>query len=135
VNRQDALNANWQYFVVEGHGPSMRGGDWPNNCAYRGVDGAKCAIGCIIPDELYHPGIDSLSILGLSDTDVTAIMVSHSPELRPIQEFLEPCGLPFLQELQLVHDNNYKLRGQEFTDAYRHDLILLALMFDLTTPE
>src|SRR5687768_12272381 len=29
-----------------------------HNCVYRAPDGKKCAVGCLIPDELYQRGMD-----------------------------------------------------------------------------
>jgi hypothetical protein len=28
-------------------------------CAYRGCDGLMCAIGCLIPDDVYNPNMDA----------------------------------------------------------------------------
>lgn len=28
-------------------------------CAYRGTDGRKCAVGCLIPDSTYTPGLEA----------------------------------------------------------------------------
>ena len=32
-----------------------------SGCAYRGANGTKCALGILIPDELYHPDMEGLS--------------------------------------------------------------------------
>jgi hypothetical protein len=37
-------------------------------CAYRGADGAKCAVGVLIPDELYNDMMEGRTIWGLLDT-------------------------------------------------------------------
>lgn len=34
-------------------------------CSYRGENGLKCAIGCLIPDNLYHPKLEGRSILSI----------------------------------------------------------------------
>lgn len=31
-------------------------------CAYRGVHGAKCAIGCLIPDDIYDPIFEGMGV-------------------------------------------------------------------------
>ena len=33
-------------------------------CAYRGEGGTACAVGCLIPDELYDPRIESCTTRG-----------------------------------------------------------------------
>lgn len=40
------------------------GGDY---CAYRGVGGLMCAVGCLIPDELYIIGIENLPVVSLDE--------------------------------------------------------------------
>lgn len=57
-------------------------------CAYRGQNGLSCAVGCLIPDDAYHQGLEGLTATAKSIQD----------------------GLPFsvnvdlLQRLQDVHD-------------------------------
>lgn len=33
-------------------------------CLYRGADGRKCAVGCLIPDELYTPAVEGEAVDG-----------------------------------------------------------------------
>ena len=40
---------------------SRDGGD----CAYRGADNTKCAVGAIMPDAAYWPGVEGLPVRGL----------------------------------------------------------------------
>ena len=63
-------------------------------CAYRSVDGLKCAIGCLIPDEQYIPEMESLRIGGIVRKNWL------SPELE--QEFIQNINL--ISDLQIVHD-------------------------------
>lgn len=35
------------------------------SCAYRGVDNTKCAIGCLIEDDEYHPSFEGIGVEGL----------------------------------------------------------------------
>ena len=47
---------------------------WPTGdfrCKYRGPDGTKCAVGVLIPDEVYDPDMEGHSIVGLFDPDAT----------------------------------------------------------------
>lgn len=33
-----------------------------SSCRYRSPDGARCAVGCLIPDDIYNPGIEGRSV-------------------------------------------------------------------------
>lgn len=64
-------------------------------CAYRGPDGLKCAIGCLIPDDVYTPRMEGQAV---------GAIVARFPDVR---RALRPgaVGLNFLTELQEAHDN------------------------------
>lgn len=56
MTNQDAFTTVWQHFIVEKNPPSyVQDTKEPDGiqCMYRGNDGAKCAFGIFIPDELY----------------------------------------------------------------------------------
>ena len=59
-------------------------------CVYRTPDGLKCAIGCLIPNELYTPEIE-----GYSATKCQVVHVLLKVGISCIA---------FLNELQIVHD-------------------------------
>ena len=61
-------------------------------CAYRGVNGDKCAIGCLIKDEYYHEKIEGLDI----GTFLVRDAVAKSGCL---------AELGILSDLQSMHDN------------------------------
>lgn len=64
---------------------------WSHSCAYRGDDGAKCAVGHLIPDEHYTPEIEGSGV--------------SCPYMQPV---LEALGLsahrPLLSAMQGAHD-------------------------------
>lgn len=64
------------------------------SCAYRGDKGRKCAIGCLIPDDLYTSAIEGLVLNELYS------------EFDPILQALgyTIADIPFLVELQQIHD-------------------------------
>ena len=64
-------------------------------CAYRGTDGLKCAIGCLIPDKLYFASLEG--------NDVQQLAYEH-PEVFPNIEFT-PEIISMLYELQIIHDS------------------------------
>jgi hypothetical protein len=65
-------------------------------CAYRGADGRKCAIGCLIDDEHYAPELEGNSPLETS----VATAVAQSLGIEP----LRPAECRFLEKLQSAHD-------------------------------
>ena len=62
------------------------------NCMYRGKNNMKCAVGCLIPDNLYDPKFEGRILVG-----------------RPsLVNLLEGLGhnIELLSELQYVHDKD-----------------------------
>jgi hypothetical protein len=73
-----------------------------DSCMYRSQDGLKCAVGCLIPDDLYRPTIEYIHIRTLldklpaiySEADITTLAKAGISE--------EHIGL--LSALQSIHD-------------------------------
>lgn len=86
------------------------------SCAYRGQNGTKCAIGCLIPDEHYDPIIERASMTTIGTTDTKWISkisrvssVAAGPER--LADILNDLEIPvaahaLLGELQTLHDQN-----------------------------
>lgn len=70
-------------------------------CAYRGVDGTKCAVGCLIADRDYSPDFEGKSILRVELANTSVI-------LAKLRKALAKAGvlnsLPLLVDLQDLHD-------------------------------
>ena len=62
-------------------------------CFYRGPNGTSCAIGCLLPDEIYRPEMEKKSVVHL---------VEEFPETKTFIPDLE-----LAEDLQLHHDHNY----------------------------
>ena len=108
-------------------------------CSYRGVsdDGVptKCAIGALIPDELYHPNLEGRSLtvfLSIFRTRVFQDLID--PQEYPHQyagltalfaEWSEPETADFLCDLQRVHDvgAHSQFEARAYTFAREHGLI------------
>ena len=74
-------------------------------CLYHGPKNTKCAVGCLIPDELYLPEFDttnSASVLGIT---------MHYPKNVP-SYFKD--NLRLLGDLQRLHDNSDVLECNTF---------------------
>lgn len=61
-------------------------------CAYRSPDGKKCAGGCLIPDELYHPAME------------TKIFRNVCFNFGRVKAHIGADNIGFVQELQDIHD-------------------------------
>lgn len=93
-------------------------------CMYRSPNGDKCAIGCLIPDELYNKDIEGLSVFHDEVSDI----------LKKIYPDATEKDLTFLSVLQDMHDdldhdktNNYEnfrplLHEAMQENAYRWNL-------------
>jgi hypothetical protein len=60
TREQEAFDKVWRHFVTDGAPPSILIGK-SVRCRYRGDGGAKCAVGVLIPDEEYEPGMEGHS--------------------------------------------------------------------------
>ena len=68
----------------EDHGEYM-------TCLYYGPDGLKCAVGALIPENMYNPRMEGEGV----DTDIIKNALDYSEEQKRL-----------LQELQCVHDEH-----------------------------
>lgn len=84
-----------------------------NVCTYKSKDGLKCAVGCLIPDELYND-----TMIGAVDT-----LFNDHPAVK---EYLGGCNMELLYELQIAHDTNY---GNDF--GLEDKLMKIADNYDL----
>lgn len=70
-------------------------------CAYRGVDGAACAVGCLLADDEYDPGMENNSVMELADLFGTTGMFRN----LALPERLIPHA-KMLEALQDLHDRS-----------------------------
>ena len=67
-------------------------------CLYRTPDGMRCAVGCLIPDELYDPRMDDPYLFSTAIESV----INEFPQLCSLFSNVRPILLIKLQE---VHDS------------------------------
>lgn len=85
-----------------------------SGCRYRGPDGLKCAVGCLITDEYYHPGIEGLTVDSL--------------------DFFEKSDIKLLEDLQCVHDCAHTgILGLFTLENLKLDLQKVAMKHNLST--
>lgn len=126
MNKQEALDKNWEWFVSQGHERSYvdewdEDGDGYEGCAYRGENGCRCAVGCLIPDDRYCPGMEKYRITH------AWIQGHHLEDLFPA--YL----VDFLSTLQVAHDT-YGPSWGDFTAYMERRLRTIAKEHDLTIP-
>jgi hypothetical protein len=88
-------------------------------CKYRMTDGRSCAVGCLIPDELYTSDMEESS--------------TTEPGIRACLEQMYPEGYDsdLLCALQACHDNLLSKNG---LGVWAVDMRRLALAYDLIVP-
>jgi hypothetical protein len=86
-------------------------------CKFRTPEGLKCAVGCLIPDEVYDPSME--------DESVESLIYAHDA-----LDFLNPNAL-FLLKLQSAHDRE-PLEDQTWMDAVILRLRKIAEKYNLS---
>lgn len=76
-----------------------------NRCVYRGSDGLRCAIGCLIPDEQYSPALESWSA-HMKDVKAAAGITDAQEELAAA--------------LQHIHDDYERTPVDEWESRLNH---------------
>jgi hypothetical protein len=115
ISKQETFNLVYRGLAAQGFQQSKA----PVNavmfvCAYRGIEGRKCAVGLIITDQEYGPDMECLPVATLWDRGLSSLM--------PHDRFL-------LRDLQNAHDIG------ENPDMMKALLQAVAAKHDLTVPE
>ena len=84
-------------------------------CAYRGDRGLMCAIGCLIPDERYHPKLENRTVW---DREVASAILGPETRIADCREEIYTQ----MNELQEIHDDNHPVfwrkKLEEFAQRY-----------------
>lgn len=75
-------------------------------CAYRGDNGVSCALGCLIPDDVYSPAMEGRGIPIVTET------LRVNDDYAVLHDALMASGLgpetwDLLRELQMIHDSDH----------------------------
>jgi hypothetical protein len=87
-------------------------------CLYRSSDGLKCAVGALIPDELYRPSMEGEPSYGL-----------FVPGLYSLPDWLRELPEGMLRGFQVIHDNWHNWSS---TNQMRDQLVWLADRYGLS---
>lgn len=102
-------------------GPSMRETE-PELCAYRGANGAKCAIGHFIPDSAYDPAFD---VVGGGVRSAIRNLPQFGMALTGEGvDVSDPEVVEFLEQIQMAHDN--ATDAGDFMAVFNQSMRLLA---------
>lgn len=109
ITAQQILDANFQWFIIEQHPPSM--GKGSDSCVYRGPNGLKCGIGLVLPDELY---VERMDLEGMNSTIAQVL-----GEYPGVAEFFDGVPVQFLTDIQHAHDfSSDKRTLNEFREEF-----------------
>ena len=112
MTKQEIFDKVARHLLVQ-NAQSMFAND-SNLCTYRGGGGRMCAVGCLIPDELYHEGLEGMGVFQVQGTLEAA--------LGPV----DVTGLDMLHDLQTLHD-------QECPEDWPEGLREIAVSYGLSS--
>ena len=128
MTEQEIFDTVLAHLREQGEAATSAGG----SCRYRGANGTACAIGCLIPDELYDPMIEGLGVGRIIEAVVPEYRQDQTQELLPvfarIKNHIGAEHLPLLHELQEAHDMDLYISG---LDAWEEEMHRIACAFDL----
>lgn len=118
MNKQEIFDTVYEALMKQGKA-SIRNGI----CQYRGPGGTKCAIGHLIPDDLYDPSIESLTFHSLPEY-ITDHIVGDDEDYKTKNQLL--------YRLQRAHDQYLNFYGiKEWKESMKD----IAYEFNLHFPE
>lgn len=136
----DKLQARRQYWFDHVVSNLIRQGkqsiDGDNGCAYRSEDGSRCAIGWLIPDEVYYTGFE-----GMSATDLIVSYWDRIIDVEGIRCFVSVTtssfnnthvDAPILSDLQNAHDQmGWATKSERWLEIFIHDARAIAIKYGL----
>jgi len=96
MNRQELYDMIRDHLMNQGRRSEAPRNDVGFSCAYRGVAGAMCAVGCLIADEVYSSALEGSNIH--CSGVINAVAKSLGIDASEVPE-------KFLYDLQNIHDN------------------------------
>lgn len=69
MEEQEIFDKVAPHLFTQGCRSSDNAADFFGTCLYRGPNGMSCAVGVLIPDELYDPEMEAITIANLFDED------------------------------------------------------------------
>lgn len=128
MNHQEIFNTVATHLFNQGR-PAARimrdkdGKEHAGACLYRTDDGLKCAVGVMIPDDIYRISMENRSVKGILESSSFNLPVS----------IFNDQNIALLQALQLLHDNYTEDESDTWgsTDRMKAAFASLAFQFNL----
>ena len=99
MTEQEIFDTVLTHLREQGEAATSAGG----SCRYRGANGTACAVGCLIPDELYDPLIEGLGVGRIIEAVVPDYHQDQTQELLPaLARIKNHIGAEHLQLLQAL---------------------------------
>lgn len=122
LTRQEIFDIVWKHFITDKNPFSVN--QDTNSCRYRGPNDTKCAIGVLIPDNVYTDRIEgevisSDVLLDIKPFASWLIKTFHAEDMR------------FLKALQEAHDAHSFNSGY---DGLHRQLTIIATKYNLIIP-
>ena len=119
MNKQKVFNTVSQHLLTQNY----KAEDERGNCSYRTGEGLKCAIGCLIPDELYTSRIEGKLVpCGLFGF-INSVEHQLIEILRKAIGVEDKDDLIFLNELQMIHDcshpDDWEIKLKAFAEKHQ----------------
>ena len=99
MDKQKIFDKVLQHFRMQGRKSSSGA-----ICLYRGPRGLQCAIGCLIPDELYKLDMEGRNV---------ATVLESSPALCALLGITGTSDCHLLKKLQVIHDTRFNFFESE----------------------
>jgi hypothetical protein len=96
--------------------------NFKGECAYRGVNGKKCAAGWLIPDEKYNSALEEAICWNDFDDPNDEPDYDYDDKIMNIMQILQDEGHDpkFVRELQIIHDENIRWGFQSWESDMRN---------------
>lgn len=100
MNKQEIVNTVYKHLKTQGKPALNQSGI----CSYRGASGLKCAIGCLIPDNLYNSVFEQKTVSLLYSEN---LLEEIFPGITEEEAF-------FLERMQVIHDSYFETLDEKF---------------------
>ena len=109
----------WNHFIVEGNPFGYDHQEYI--CKYRTTGGAKCAVGCLIPDDLYDEEIEGIGVADWFE-------IGHAWRIE--KNFGSIEGTPILNLVAIQHAHDHAAENGDISE-FKEELIEFARQWDL----
>ena len=102
LNMQEVFNKVCNHLLAQGAKSMYKPSDRVRVCAYRGVNGMQCAVGCLIDDKYYTPPMEGCKVctpvveraLARSGVEMSDNVINLLSELQQLHDFISPKNWP-----------------------------------------